>query len=680
VGNGTERGRGVIKLRLLKAGEVVRTFKSRSDSLTIGTAQGCTFRAAGDPSLAPKHATIYVDDGAVSVVPEPGLTVLLNGEAVDFAMPGPDDVLKVGRITFKVELAESMDSIVPPPSGARISMPAPAPAPASAPAPAPAPVPTVAVERPVAERIPVHDRTPSVVPRPAPVQSPTEVEQPEEAPPQAAAEPVVPADGPSPEAAVVQIEPETGSESDDTTQVTSCPESPAPYRKVVMKPEVQFDAQEVEHGSGYATEVITLWQDTVLQHTVAGAGGKLPGGFYVGEKPSCDFQLRSGLLHGSTKLPLVFRRQGDPWITILPEPRGDVTFEDGSRSQLSDLVSTGRAEPSAKPPGCHVFRLPQGARAKVDIGDFVFLVNSVARPRKLTKFGRWSSDQVSFFFFSVLLHGLLLFLAIFDVSTFSGESFGAEENLGVVQYELTPAELKKEKQKEDKKKKDEKKDEGKRRRDDKDGVASRDSNRSIKHTTKSSPEAVRSVLSVLSRATVKEFEMAGDPLLAEKPGHDFMGVLAGLPSQDLDLGGRGGIVATMSGEEVAGKGSGVAKLTGGQHHGGVRGKVTKMSSALTVQGNLSRDEITRVVNEHIYQIQACYERALMSKPGLAGKIVFDWTVNLKGRVSGVRVRSSSLGSPEVATCISGLIRGWKFTSPVGGDVIVTYPFLFRMSS
>jgi hypothetical protein len=57
--------------------------------------------------------------------------------------------------------------------------------------------------------------------------------------------------------------------------------------------------------------------------------------------------------------------------------------------------------------------------------------------------------------------------------------------------------------------------------------------------------------------------MAGDPLLAEKPGHDFMGVLAGLPSQDLDLGGRGGIVATMSGEEIAGKGSGIAKLTGG---------------------------------------------------------------------------------------------------------------------
>ena len=625
--NGTEGGRRVIKLRLLKAGEVVRTFKSRSDSLTIGTAAGCTFRAAGDPSLAPKHATIYVDDGAVTVVPEPGLTVLLNGEAVDFAMPGPDDVVKVGRVTFKVELAESMDSLVPLPSGARVSVPAPAPV-------------------------------------------PTEVEQ--------------PADDQQPEAAAARTEAETGPETeawrDETTQVTSYPEFQAPYRKVVTKPEVQFDAEEVEGASGTATEVIALWQDTVLQHTVAGAGGGLPGSFCVGERSSCDFQLPPGLLNGSTKLPLVFRRRGDPWITILPEPRGDVTFEDGSRFELAELVSEGRAEPSATLRGCHGFRLPPNARAKIDIGDFVFLVNSVARPRKLVTSGSRSSDQVSFFFFSVLLHGLLIFLALFDVSTFSGESFGADENLGVVRYELTPAELKKEKQKEDKKKKDEKKDDGKKRREDKDSVASRDSNRSAKHLAKSSPAAVRSVLSVLSRATVKEFEMAGDPLLAERPGHDFMGVLAGLPSQDLDLGGRGGIVATMSGEEVAGKGSGVAKLTGGQHHGGVRGKVTKMSSALKVQGNLSRDEITRVVNEHIYQIQACYERALMSKPGLAGKIVFDWTVNLKGRVSGVRVRSSSLGSPEVATCISSLIRGWKFTSPVGGDVIVTYPFLFRMSS
>ena len=210
VSNGTERGRGVIKLRLLKAGEVVRTFKSRSDSLTIGAAQGCTFRAAGDPSLAPKHVTIYVDDGAVSVVPEPGLTVLLNGEAVDFAMPGPDDVLKVGRITFKVELAESLDSIVPPPSGARVSAPAPAPAPVLAPAPAPAPVPTEVAQL---------------------------------------------ADDQPPEAA--KIEAETGPERDETTQVTSYPEFQAPYRKVVTKPEVQFDAEEVEHATGYATEVIT---------------------------------------------------------------------------------------------------------------------------------------------------------------------------------------------------------------------------------------------------------------------------------------------------------------------------------------------------------------------------------------------------------------------------------------
>ena len=221
----------------------------------------------------------------------------------------------------------------------------------------------------------------------------------------------------------------------------------------------------------------------------------------------------------------------------------------------------------------------------------------------------------------------------------------------------------------------------KKRQEARDDASARSSGHVAKHSAKSTPEAVRSVLTALSRATVKEFEMVGDPLLGEKPGaHSFMGVLAGLPGQDVEVGGRGGIIATLSGEEIAGKGSGVAKLTGTKQHGSVRGKVTKMASALKVQGNLSRDEVTRVVNEHIHQIQACYERSLMSKPGLAGKIVFDWTVNLKGRVSGVRVRSSSLGSPEVADCISKLIRGWKFTSPVGGDVIITYPFLFRMSS
>jgi len=79
-------------------------------------------------------------------------------------------------------------------------------------------------------------------------------------------------------------------------------------------------------------------------------------------------------------------------------------------------------------------------------------------------------------------------------------------------------------------------------------------------------------------------------------------------------------------------------------------------------------------------VQACYEKALLANPGLGGRIVFDWTVTSTGKVKGVRVRSSTLGSAKVASCIAGKIRRWKFPKPEGGDVTVTFPFLFRSVS
>jgi len=140
--------------------------------------------------------------------------------------------------------------------------------------------------------------------------------------------------------------------------------------------------------------------------------------------------------------------------------------------------------------------------------------------------------------------------------------------------------------------------------------------------------------------------------------------------------GGGGDISTLSGDQVAGD---AAALDDGSR-GNVRGKVTKMSSELRVQGSLDRSEVTRVVNQHIHQIQACYERELLNDPDISGRIVFDWTVTESGSVKDVRIRSSTLGNAGVTDCISKLIKKWKFTQPEGGEVIITYPFLFRSVS
>ena len=111
----------------------------------------------------------------------------------------------------------------------------------------------------------------------------------------------------------------------------------------------------------------------------------------------------------------------------------------------------------------------------------------------------------------------------------------------------------------------------------------------------------------------------------------------------------------------------------------VRGAVTKLTSSAKVTGSLSREDVSRVVNEHSNQLIACYEKVLIADPGLAGKITLDWTVKMDGLVKDVRVASSTLSNPKVAVCVVDAVKGWKFPKPVGGEALISYPFLFRSS-
>ena len=91
-------------------------------------------------------------------------------------------------------------------------------------------------------------------------------------------------------------------------------------------------------------------------------------------------------------------------------------------------------------------------------------------------------------------------------------------------------------------------------------------------------------------------------------------------------------------DEVA---DGVADLGDGTRSGEVRGKVTKMTSGLVVEGSLDKAEVSRVVNAHIHEIQACYERELLNNAEISGRIVFDWTIT-----ETVSIRNSPLLTME----------------------------------
>jgi outer membrane biosynthesis protein TonB len=156
---------------------------------------------------------------------------------------------------------------------------------------------------------------------------------------------------------------------------------------------------------------------------------------------------------------------------------------------------------------------------------------------------------------------------------------------------------------------------------------------------------------------------------------------AGLGSFGLGGGGRGG-AGTLGVEILNGKGGGgigAFGARGGYGKGGaVGGTVTKaVARNVATQGSIDREAVARVVNAHLNEVRACYERSLLRDPGLSGKVVLEWSISTSGSVLKARSKTSSLKSGAVEGCILSSLKTWLFPPAKGGVVIVSYPFLFN---
>ncbi len=141
---------------------------------------------------------------------------------------------------------------------------------------------------------------------------------------------------------------------------------------------------------------------------------------------------------------------------------------------------------------------------------------------------------------------------------------------------------------------------------------------------------------------------------------------------DVTAGGKG--VATK-GRGVAGKAGKVIARKG--RNKVVRGKVRPSKHMAKVKGSLSKAEVYDAIQRRARKIQGCYERALLRKPTLAGKISFSWTITMSGGVSGLRVKSSTIADASVSKCIIGVLKRIRFPKPTGAPVPVSFPFLFK---
>ncbi|HYO58137.1 adventurous gliding motility protein GltJ [Archangium sp.] len=91
---------------------------------------------------------------------------------------------------------------------------------------------------------------------------------------------------------------------------------------------------------------------------------------------------------------------------------------------------------------------------------------------------------------------------------------------------------------------------------------------------------------------------------------------------------------------------------------------------------LGQSDIMQVVLANKPAIIKCVNEQKKKDPGLSGKLVMRWTVQTNGKTKNVSCQTSEFRSTYMASCISGLIKGWTFPKHKVQGEPIDFPFTF----
>lgn len=96
----------------------------------------------------------------------------------------------------------------------------------------------------------------------------------------------------------------------------------------------------------------------------------------------------------------------------------------------------------------------------------------------------------------------------------------------------------------------------------------------------------------------------------------------------------------------------------------------------TVSGDIDKEMIRKYIRQNTPRLQYCYQKRLVDKPALQGKVTAKFTINPEGLV--IASTATGIGDAELEACIAGVIRNIRFPK-IGGDkpVTIIYPFVFK---
>ncbi|RKH20930.1 DUF4339 domain-containing protein [Corallococcus sp. CA047B] len=91
---------------------------------------------------------------------------------------------------------------------------------------------------------------------------------------------------------------------------------------------------------------------------------------------------------------------------------------------------------------------------------------------------------------------------------------------------------------------------------------------------------------------------------------------------------------------------------------------------------LQQSDIMQVVLNNKPSIVKCVNEQKAKDPSLSGKLVMRWTVQTSGKTSSVSCRTDEFSKSYMATCITGLIKGWSFPKHQKQGDPIDFPFTF----
>jgi predicted Zn finger-like uncharacterized protein len=95
-----------------------------------------------------------------------------------------------------------------------------------------------------------------------------------------------------------------------------------------------------------------------------------------------------------------------------------------------------------------------------------------------------------------------------------------------------------------------------------------------------------------------------------------------------------------------------------------------------VQEKLGQSDIMAVVLANKPAIMKCVGDQRKKDPDVSGKLVMRWTIQTSGRTTSVTVKTDEFKKTLMATCITGLIKGWTFPKHRKQGDPIDFPFTF----